>query len=336
MAPRKSERILNLTICLLAARRFLSREQIRGAVEGYAGLSDAAFERMFERDKDELRTLGVPVETGTDERYFDDEIGYRIPRGDFELPPIEFSADEAAVVSMAGRVWQEANLAESTQLALAKLRAAGLTADAERAELIAPTTTARVAAFEPLWQALVDGRRVTFHYRRGGAADPRQRLVEPWGIVSHKGNWYLIGHDVDRADARMFKLARIVDEPTAVGPERAVTVPADLDLRALARRLEPGQPSRDAVIAIQADRAPWLRRRATPVDNPPLPPGGSLPAGFRAYAVGFDSIETFAGELAGSGSEVLVLAPAELRAGVRRQLAAVAAGDPGAGEERAP
>ncbi|MDO5684125.1 MAG: WYL domain-containing protein, partial [Propionibacteriaceae bacterium] len=126
MAPRKSERILNLTICLLSARRYLTREQIREAVEGYGGLADAAFERMFERDKDELRTLGVPVETGTQSTYFGDELGYRIPRADFELPPIEFTAEEAAVVSMAVRVWQEANLAESTQLALAKLRAAGL------------------------------------------------------------------------------------------------------------------------------------------------------------------------------------------------------------------
>lgn len=323
MAPRKSERILNLTICLLSARRFLTREHIREAVEGYAGLSDAAFERMFERDKEELRELGVPVETGSQSSYFGDELGYRIPRGDFELPPIEFSADEAAVVSMAGRVWQEANLAESTQLALAKLRAAGL-ADSARDDLLAPTSTARVAAFEPLWQALVDGRRVKFRYRRGGSGDARLRRVEPWGIVSHTGNWYLIGHDVDRADTRMFKLARIVDDPVAVGPVGAVRAPADLDLRALANRLDPGQPTLEATLAIRAGRAPWLRRLGRHLTDPVLP--GPLPAGFEVYAVGFGSLDSFATELAGNGADVLVLDPPELRALVRRQLAAVAEG----------
>lgn len=316
MAPRKSERILNLTICLLSARRFLTREQIRGAVEGYAGLSDAAFERMFERDKEELRELGVPVETGTESTYFGDELGYRIPRGDFELPPIEFTADEASAVSMAGRVWQEANLAESTQLALAKLRAAGLATPTE-GQLLAPTSTARVAAFQPLWQALVEGRRVRFDYRRAGGSAPGRRLVEPWGIVSHKGSWYLIGHDIDRADTRMFKLARILDEPVAEGPAGAVQVPDGLDLRALADRLRPGRPEQQALIAVRADRAPWVRRQGTPAGASELP----VPDGFEAYTVRFSAADTFAVELAGSGSDVIVLDPPDLRALVREHLA---------------
>src|SRR5665811_16982 len=91
MAPRKTERQLNLVICLLASRRYLTREKIRDSVEGYQGLSDAAFQRMFERDKDDLRDLGIPIETGSNDSYFDDEQGYRILPGDFELPPVEFS-----------------------------------------------------------------------------------------------------------------------------------------------------------------------------------------------------------------------------------------------------
>lgn len=324
MAPRKSERILNLTICLLAARRYLTREQIRETVEGYAGLSDGAFERTFERDKDELRHLGVPVETGPLSVYFSDEFGYRIPRGDFELPPIEFTADEAAVVSMAGRVWQEANLAESTQLALAKLRAAGLAAHTDGSELLAPTSTARVAAFEPLWQALVAGRRVLFHYRGGGDVRALKREVDPWGIVSHKGSWYLIGHDHDRGDVRMFKLARIVDEPVAQGPRDVVAPPADLDLRALAERLQPGEPVRRATVAIRDGRAPWLRRSGTPVPAPALPGGRPLPAGFAAYEVGFTAEESFAADVAGEGGDILVLEPAQVRDRVRAQLARVA------------
>ena len=89
MAPRKSERIMNLAICLLLARRFLDKNHLREVVEGYGGLSDAAFERTFERDKDDLRAMGVPVETGSNSTLFPDEIGYRIRRQDFELPPID-------------------------------------------------------------------------------------------------------------------------------------------------------------------------------------------------------------------------------------------------------
>ncbi len=79
MATRKTERILNLTICLLVSGRYLPKSRIREAVEGYHDLSDAAFERTFERDKDELRSLGVPIEVGSFDPFFDDEAGLPDP-----------------------------------------------------------------------------------------------------------------------------------------------------------------------------------------------------------------------------------------------------------------
>ena len=75
----KTERLLNLTIALLATRRFLSREEIRAMVPGYSE-HDEAFERAFERDKDDLREMGIPIETGSNSAVFDDEPGYRIRR----------------------------------------------------------------------------------------------------------------------------------------------------------------------------------------------------------------------------------------------------------------
>ena len=103
---------MNLAICLLLARRFVEKSHIRDVVEGYAGLSDVAFERTFERDKDELRAMGVPVETGSDNPLFPDEVGYRIRREDFELPPIEFTASETMVLGLATRVWESATQAD--------------------------------------------------------------------------------------------------------------------------------------------------------------------------------------------------------------------------------
>jgi hypothetical protein len=96
MSARRTERLLNLVIALLATRRWLTKEQIRAAVPQYAdGESAEAFDRMFERDKEDLRELGVPIVTGTDSAWFDDEIGYRIDRDAYALPPVQIDAERA-------------------------------------------------------------------------------------------------------------------------------------------------------------------------------------------------------------------------------------------------
>src|SRR3954463_527782 len=129
MAARRAERLVNLVICLLSTRQFLTAERIRDAVPGYEAAdgskaTDEAFKRMFERDKAELRDLGIPLETGRNS-HFDAEDGYRITRRDYELPAIEFDAAEAAAVGIAARLWQPATLGEPARAALMKLRAAG-------------------------------------------------------------------------------------------------------------------------------------------------------------------------------------------------------------------
>src|SRR5690606_10313604 len=113
MSQDKTERQLNLVICLLATRRFLSAQEIRATVHGYGDVeSDAAFKRMFERDKRELRDAGIPITTGRHDP-FSDEDGYRISRDDYELEPIELLPDEAAVLGLAARAWRHAVLGEA-------------------------------------------------------------------------------------------------------------------------------------------------------------------------------------------------------------------------------
>ncbi len=124
---------MNLVICLLATRHFLTAEQVRRAVPGYEAddgteRAKEAFKRMFERDKAELREIGVPLETGRTS-VFDDEDGYRIARGAYELPAISLAADEAAAVGLAARLWHSAALAGAAEGALHKLRAAGVSLD---------------------------------------------------------------------------------------------------------------------------------------------------------------------------------------------------------------
>ena len=94
MSARKSERLLNLLIALLVSRGYVDKHRLREVIPDYreAGSEDA-FEKMFERDKEDLRALGVPIETGGFDPLFGDEAGYRIPRQAFELPQIDLEAD---------------------------------------------------------------------------------------------------------------------------------------------------------------------------------------------------------------------------------------------------
>ena len=314
MAPRKTERILNLTIALLVSGRYVPKSRIREVVEGYHDLSDAAFERTFERDKDELRELGVPIAVGSFDPLFDDEAGYRILPGEFELPPIDLDAEEAAVVGVAARVWQHAGMADSTRSAIAKLRAAGVEPDASQLGALEPSVQASEPAFEPLWNAVLDRARVSFTYRDGSL-----RTLEPWGMTASKGRWYVIGRDVDRDATRMFKLSRMSDVPRRVSRPEAYDVPDDLDLRALARSLAPREPTEQALLAVRTGHAAALRRRGRPAVTEL-----DLPGGFEVCVVAFSDLYSAAEEISRHGSDVIVLEPAELRELVVAGLRAVA------------
>jgi len=179
---------------------------IRAAVPGYPDTFDA-FKRMFERDKDELRELGIPLETGTNSP--DDEVGYRISRQAYMLPEIRLEPDEAAVLGLAARVWHRAELAGAAAGALLKLRAAGIDAEETTQPGIEPRLRTGEASFGALWEAVRDGRPVTFAYRAAGRSGPAHRRLEPWGVVNRHGRWYVAGHDLDRAGVRVFRLSRI-------------------------------------------------------------------------------------------------------------------------------
>ena len=314
MAPRKTERLVNLTIALLSTRRYLPRERIRELVEGYHGLSDAAFQRTFERDKDELRAMGVPIGTGTSDPLFEDEPGYRIVRADFELPPVEFTPAEAAALGAAGRVWQQASTAEQTLAALAKLRAAGIEPDIGRLGALDAHINAREPAFDPLWWATLARQRVGFHYRGAEA----ERVVQPWSLTWRHGSWYVLGYDEGRAAPRVFKLARITQGPRLIGGRDAYQVPADVDLHELTRGLEASGDGQEAVIAIQDDAAPSLRRRGVRVDT-----DVRLPEGFTAYRISSPSETELLGEICAAGADVLVIEPIELRRAAYRHAQAM-------------
>ena len=145
-----------------------------------AQATDEAFKRMFERDKAELRDLGIPLETGRNS-HFDAEDGYRIRRGDYELPPIEFDAAEAAAVGLAARLWQSATLGEPARQALIKLRAAGT--DVRAAD--APGAVPHLDASDPSLPALLEAART--RHRRALRLRQVRRREPPSGARSNRG-----------------------------------------------------------------------------------------------------------------------------------------------------
>lgn len=311
MTQQKSERIMNLTICLLMARRFVDKAHIREVVEGYHGLSDAAFERTFERDKDELRLMGVAVETGSNDVLFPDEVGYRIRREAFELPAIEFTAAETAALGLAASVWESATQAGQAASALAKLRAAGIDPDPSRLAGLAPRLGAHEPAFASVWDAFSDRVPISFSYK--GEA----RRVEPWAMNCRRGSWYLLAHDRDRAGARIFKLARIDSAVTRSGKAGSYSLPSSAEIEAHWQRLEPAGADDVALLAIRDGRAAELRQRGTAQV-------ADAPAGYRTYDVSYARSGDFVADVAAYGPDVIVLAPAELRAAVIAHLQAVA------------
>jgi proteasome accessory factor B len=304
----RTERLVNLVICLLSTRRFLTAAQIAATVPGYEhDPSDPrdheAFQRKFERDKAELRDLGVPLETGTTS-VFDSEPGYRIARRDYALPDIHLEPDETAAVGIAARLWQHAGMAAAATSGLIKLRAAGVDVDMQATLGVEPVVTAD-PAFEPLQTAARERQEVRFEYRIPEDDTATTRHLQPWGVVSWRGRWYVVGHDLDRDATRSFRMSRVVGRVVPVGSPGAFTPPADLDLFShVSRWSGPTVHPHRATVLVKPGRAHGVRRWADQIGTGP---DGDI------VELGYGDPDGFARWLVGYGADVVVLAPEDVR-----------------------
>jgi proteasome accessory factor B len=317
MAIAKAERLMNLALCLMNTRRPLTKRELRVSIEAYHEIgSEDAFNRMFERDKDDLRELGMVIDTVEN---LDGEIGYQARRDRNTLPEICLDAEEAAALTLAAKVWQQARLAEAASGAMQKLRAAGVPYEPQGGEghsAIEPRIPAPEPAFEPVMLAIRDRRVVTFDYRKANASRPEARTVEPWALECWRGHWYLAGWDRGRQDVRVFRLSRITGR---VGPRPGgftADVPGHVDVRAVVAAWAGESATTTARIRLRRERGYPLRARALETaavdadwDELKIPYGHGLDA----WLVEF-------------GPDVVVLEPAELRAEVVDRLRALAKG----------
>jgi proteasome accessory factor B len=320
------ERLFSLVLALLASEHGLTKTEILSTVQGYRqdfSLTgdNTNLERKFERDKDDIRELGVPLETvqNPSDPGNNQNLRYRIPKGAYDLPAdITFSAEETTLLGLAAMVWREGSLSAESRRALLKLRSLGVTAD-EPVLGYAPRVRVRDAAFEPLNQAMGRGAYVRFSYLKPGEEQPRIRVVAPLALVQHQGRWHLSAMEEGTGARRTFLLRRIVSKVTTTGklfpsPEAGASALA-------LRELEDVWNSNTAVVDVlpesDAESRLGKRRGTTAV--------ASGDDESHRLAIHYSDVNIVADELASFGPEVLVVSPPDLRLAVRDRLRRTAA-----------
>jgi proteasome accessory factor B len=210
---RKIERLINLTIALLATKRFLTKSEIFESVEGYEG-SPETKERMFERDKDDLRSLGIEIEVGSFDPLFNDEAGYKIRQERYQFELGDISSKEVSLLSLAAEAWQEASFGDVAQKALLKLRSIGIPSD----EISIPGTVQKLndggQDLSLITRAIAQQQLLEFAYL-DSAMNVNGRQVVPIGLSTRNGFWYLSGVDQEIQEIRTFRIDRIQSTITA-------------------------------------------------------------------------------------------------------------------------
>lgn len=215
---RVIERILNLLAFLLTVHRPVTAEEIRNTVAGYDQDTDAAFRRTFERDKDLLRSLGVPLEmTAMD--IWEVEDGYVIPPDGYAIDDPGLTEEERSALLVAAQAVQFAG--QSTGLsAIFKLGGASPVLDAPN---VAADLGHDLDVLGQLFDAIAARKVVTFEY------SGKQRRVTPYAMAHRFGHWYVAAPEVGERDVvKAFRVDRM-GAPTLESERNVFTRPQDFD-----------------------------------------------------------------------------------------------------------
>lgn len=213
------ERVFSLILALVASPQGLSRNALLSSVYGYADRYDSsessvAIDRQFERDKEQVRAMGIPIETidAPGEPGNTQLTRYRISKDQLQLPPeVRFSAEELTILRLASLAWRDGSLSSESRWASMKLASLGSNLDIRHIG-VAP----RVGMIEPgasaLQRAIDERKIVRFDYQLPERNQPLNRTVAPLRLHRAEGRWHLLAHDLDRAESRVFLLSRIVSD----------------------------------------------------------------------------------------------------------------------------
>lgn len=296
---RKIERLINLTIALLATKRFLTKNEIFRSVDGYEGSVETK-ERMFERDKDDLRKLGITIEVGGFDPVFEDEAGYRIKPEGYSLDLGQITGTEIALLSLAAEAWRGAALDDAAHSALTKLRSMGVESDLDAIPSIAPRLNTPPGDFQSITTAISERRTISFAYL-SPTLRSEDRTVAPFAIATRESHWYLAGIDLAKDALRTFRLDRIDGDVTINKSGDGYEIPAGFDVFA---SLDTQHDAHTATIDIRKGKAHLLRNTAiTSIDK----------GEWDRVTVNYFDTQRFIDLILWHGDDALVIQPSELR-----------------------
>jgi len=303
---RKSERLVNLVIALLATKRYLTKSEIFRTIEGYEGSSES-MERMFERDKDELRALGIEIEVSALDPLFEDEIGYRIRFEDYVMDHSGFTTNEIAYMSLAAQVWKEEALSEIAQHAMRKLAGLASPIDISEIPAIAPVLINAPKFLNEIIDCISKRRTIEFVYL-DSEMKTQSRQVNVYSYFSYKGNWYFSGLDVRKMEIRTFKCDRIVGDVSVSKGSKMYEIPEEY---IPSTESEENAYELTAQLLVRKGRGSQLRNRASKIVTD---------EDFDAVDVPYSSENELLSLVLWHLDDVQVLAPSALRDSVIKSL----------------
>lgn len=309
MSSDKTERLINLTLGLLSSKRYLTKNEIFRNVAGYNG-SPETMERMFERDKDELRGLGIEIEVGQIDPLFEDEQGYLIRSSSIQIQPEEFSKEELLLMTMAGNLWKESALSGISENALIKMASldGGIGFNSIALPLIQDEKF-NTAIFEKIIEAILQNKYLTFTYKN------KERIVAPYGLKNTKGFWYLIAQEKDQ-EIKVFKLIRIQSEIGILNSDINFTKPKNFEIDSYLESVL-NQDQREAILRIRENKVNNLRDKGAVTESKD---------GWDTLQITFDDLADFAKDILWYGDDIYVVSPADLRDEIVKNLKQVVNG----------
>jgi len=313
------ERLINLIIALLETTRPLSAEEINRRVGGYGHENYESFRRAFERDKDELRGMGIPIEVRKIDALDEHSDGYIIDKDRYYLPDLALEPDELAALRLArDAVTDGRNEADRGLLKIS--------VDSRAAPVDGPQVAwgddIHQPALSSIYEAQLERAPISFEYQ-GATGERARRTLEPYGLVNRRGHWYVVGNDVDRSDIRAFRISRIHGKVSAL--EGGFDIPAGFDAQShlSAEAYAIGDQPGDALVRFDESLAWWVEQNLASAARTRNTDGSvevTLPVG---------NLDALVSWILGFGSSVEVTEPPEARAAVVAQLGPLLDGSSG-------
>jgi proteasome accessory factor B len=302
---RKIERLINLTIALLATNRYLTKTEIFRSVEGYEGNPETK-ERMFERDKDDLRSLGITIDVGSFDPLFADEAGYRIKAESYQLDLGEITPTEISLLSLAADAWQDAAFADSAQSAILKLSSFGVPADPIDLPGASQKLANSSADLEVITSAIGTSDFLIFDYLSADFVT-QERTIIPIALSNKFGFWYVSGVDNQLQEIRTFRLDRIQGSITVSKNKEVFEFPKEFELN----KIDVAATLRFATIDVRKGKGHALRTLATSVKDL---------GEWDQIRIPIYTLDFLTAELLWHGEDVFVHEPADLRESVITRL----------------